>query len=167
MFVFFIFSKTLLTLGAAYLIFQASSWLVPVFILFILVDLADSKVMGLNYRPYDSFFDRLFAYTCFFAFMASANIIYPAVVYIAAFVIRDYFLLVEISKVKNYNVRSNILDRSTMLVTAIFFALQAGAAIPQNGLATEFFCYLIAVLIIHQGLDKAGRIRQPKASISL
>lgn len=163
MFIFFILSKIILTVAAIFFITEASPWLVLVFALFIFVDVADSKIMGFGYRPYDSFFDRFFAYTCFFAFMASADAIYPAIVYIAAFVMRDYFLLVEIRKEKNYTVRSNMLDRGTMLATAVFFALQAGNIVSQNGIITEFLCYLLAVLIVHQGLEKAGRIREMKA----
>lgn len=160
MFYFFILSKIFLTVGATYLIVQGSPWLLSVFIFFIVIDLVDSKVMGLSYRPYDSFFDRLFAYGCFFAFLIFSNPVYPTILYIGAFAVRDFFVAGAIQGVNNYMIRSNALDRLTMLLTAIFFALQAGHLIPNEGRVVEIACYFIAGLIIYQGLEKVKRVRK-------
>jgi len=160
MFYAFIISKILLTIAAFYLILGGSPWILLVFIIFIALDLLDSKMMAMDYRPYDSFFDRAFAYLCFLAFFLSTTAVYPAIVYIAAFSVRDFFVLSEIQSQKNYSVKSNYLDRTTMLVTAIFFALQAGGWAPAAGVGASIFCYLIAVLILYQGMSKIRRIRE-------
>jgi len=162
MFFFFIFSKIVLTVFAAYFISQVSPWIVLIFALFIAVDLIDSKIMGLDYRPYDSFFDRLFAYVCFLTYLAIAPSIYPAVVYIAAFGARDFFVAGAIQDSGNYSVRSNTLDRITMFLVATLFAFQAGGALSASGRGIEGFCYLIATLILIQGVIKIERIRKTK-----
>jgi len=160
MFYFFISSKIILTIAASYLISQTSPWLVPIFLLFIAIDLIDSKVMGSDYRPYDSFFDRTFAYVCFFTFLIISPAVYPAIIYIASFAVRDFFLAGLIQNTKNYSARSNFLDRGTMLITAIFFSLQAGGIVPLDSPNVSLFCFLLAGLILCQGIDKAQRVKR-------
>jgi len=159
MFFFFISSKIFLTAAAAYLITQASPWLVAVFAMFILIDLVDSKVMGPDYRPYDSFFDRAFAYICFFTFFVFSAPVYPAIIYIATFAFRDLFLAGTVQDTRNYLAKSNMLDRGTMLATAIFFSLQAGGIVPLSGAGIETLCFIFAVLVMYQGVDKSRRIK--------
>jgi hypothetical protein len=159
MFYFFISSKIILTIAASYLIAQASPWLVLAFALFIFIDVADSKIMGLGYRPYDSFFDRTFAYVCFFTFLFYSPAVFPAIIYIAAFVVRDFFVAGSIQEVKKYSVRSNILDRMTMLIVAIFFSLQAGGIFTESNIGIAIICFILAGLILYQGMDKIKRIK--------
>jgi len=156
---FFIIVKIILTGAAFCLIVQGSPWLFFVFALFIIFDLIDGKAAGTLYRPYDTFFDRMFAYLCFFGFFIARNPLYPSIIYISAFFVRDYFLLGEIQKHGNYYMQSNWLDRVAMLATATLFCLQASGGQGVAGLS-EIFSYLIASLILYQGIDKVNRIRE-------
>lgn len=159
MFIIPIALKLGLSSAAFYFIIHGSPWVVLVFLGFIFLDLLDGEVMGPKYRPYDTLFDRVFAYLCFTAYFFSGAIIYPAIIYISCFLIRDYFVLSEIQESGNYLVKSNLLDRLTMLVSAVFFSFEAGGLFHDHGFRAELLCYAISFLILYQGLDKIKRIR--------
>lgn len=163
---FFIFSKIFLAGAAFYSIVQSSPWVVAIFVLFIAIDLVDSEVMGSEYRPYDTFFDRAFAYLCFLAFFFSGQPIFPVIIYITAFFVRDYFVLSEIQKNGSYFVSSNLLDRTTMFLSAMFFSFHTGGIILGKGIFVELMCYVVSFLILYQGIDKIKRIRSKSEEVA-
>jgi len=155
----FLFAKIVLSLLAVFFLLLQSKIIALVFVIFIILDLIDSRFMGESYRPYDTTGDRIFTYANFAAFIYSFEIFYPLIIFIVAFILRDILLLYQIIKRHKYFVQSIIWDRLTILATAVFFVLLATNSINPQGLTAEIGSYIIASIIILQGYSKMKRIK--------
>jgi len=155
----FLFLKLVLTLLAVWLIIIKSYFLLPVFVFFIAVDMVDGKIMKNGYRAFDTLGDRVFAYGNFLTFLIVSSQIYPAIIYIGSFLVRDLVLLTTLLKKNNFKVESNFFDRMSIVGVATFFALQASGTIPETGMFIEITSYFIAFIIFLQGFKKIKRIK--------
>jgi len=132
-----------------------------VYLVFIFLDIIDSKIVRNSekgrYRVFDTLGDRIYAYLTFIAFLVFGSEIYPAVIYIIAFVVRDLVILLLIKKRNRYQIKSNFLDRATMFLVAMLFLAQVLEGI-DNKLVLIFASYGASALIFIQGFSKYKRI---------
>ena len=161
---FFLLLKIILSFTAVWLIYIKNPIIVAVYFIFITLDLLDSKILKpkqqKEYRPYDTFGDRFYAYSTFLVFLVSrGQDFYPPVVYISAFLLRDVLVFYHITKHKKYTIRSNSFDRITMLATALVFLFQVLEIIPARNFYSLAVSYLLALLILTQSINKINRIK--------
>jgi len=136
-----------------------SPYIIAVFLIFVITDIADGRIKGPEYRPYDTLGDRIFTYANFITFLIIFQPIYYPLIYILAFAIRDLVVLSVIVKYKKYLVISNILDKFTILLTAVLFVSHVIGIIPLQGVFTGVLCSLVALLNLFQGYSKIKRIK--------
>lgn len=161
----FLSLKILLSLLAIFFIYKGSPLLMLVFLLFVVLDIIDSKLVAWSgnkqdYRLYDTIGDRIFVYANFLSFLAFVDNLFPIILIIVSYTLRDLAALFFILRNKAFSVPSNALDKLTILFAAILFSLQIGLPELTDNSAILLTNYALVALVLFEGYDKIKRIRE-------
>lgn len=160
-FLFFLAIKILLAGLAFWAIWSDSLWITAVFGVFIALDLADGRILGEGSRLWDTIGDRIFAYTCFLAFAIFRESLFPTIILIWLFLVKDALVLVFSFYRKIGTIESNNFDRLTILATAVYFVM---SVIGLEGQGMTIFFGSTLILIFFQAFFKLKKINSKKTN---
>lgn len=152
-------AKIVLSGLAFWTIWTGSFWIVAIFAIFIALDLVDGRIIGEKNRLWDTIGDRVFAYSCFLAFMIFKETLFPTIILIWLFLAKDALVLIFSSQRRIKTVESNNFDRLTILATAVYFLM---TVVGVEGTEIAIFFGANLILIFLQAFMKLKKINSKK-----